>query len=81
MEFYSGAAGLSGRFTEGFLHRRLHSTLADFAQILGVETEMLQDLIKRDIPVLNHPGCGVSKALRNDAPRTRVSAFRNQSPR
>jgi len=23
MEFYSGAAGLSGRFTEGFLHRRL----------------------------------------------------------
>src|SRR5271155_2451880 len=28
LEFYSGATGLSGRFTEGFLHRRLHACLS-----------------------------------------------------
>ena len=27
LEFYSGAAGLSGRFTEGFFHRRSHPAL------------------------------------------------------
>jgi hypothetical protein len=58
-----------------------HSTLDDFAQILGVDTRLLQDLIKRDFPILEQPICGASKALRHDAPRTRVSASRNQSPK
>ena len=31
MEFYSGAAGLAGRFTEGFLHRRLQLGLVESA--------------------------------------------------
>src|SRR5271156_4389141 len=40
LEFFSGATGLSGRFTEGFLHRRLHrfincETHSEFELILA----------------------------------------------
>src|SRR5580700_6674973 len=32
-EFYSGATALSGRFSEGFLHRRLHQRCQIFAPV------------------------------------------------
>jgi hypothetical protein len=33
MEFYSGATALPGRFTEGFLHRRLHDNCLDLLRL------------------------------------------------
>src|SRR5271156_1501360 len=38
-DFYSGAAGLSGRFSEGFFHRRLHIALRSrHARMIGKAT-------------------------------------------
>jgi hypothetical protein len=56
------------------------TTLDDFAQILGVETLVLQGLINRDFPLVQQPG-RARKARRQDAPRTQVSASRGQKPR
>jgi NitT/TauT family transport system ATP-binding protein len=74
MEFYSGAAGLAGRFTEGFLHRRLQLTPAgqEFAQ---GETDDRKHLFCKhllaSVPLAAHIHNVLDNRPRHSAPRGR----------
>ena len=45
-EFYSGATGLTGRFNEGFLLRRLHPDMGSRSRVAG----RLQETDPRPVP-------------------------------
>ena len=47
LEFYSGATGPSGRFTEGFSLRRLHSAPSDDAPLDQDDRKVMKDLIEQ----------------------------------